>query len=539
MKFITKKLGFYLFIMVVLLIPNVVLAEGPVDVKIRTGSFSSDGVIVATIEGDKSVTTIGEIKQILVNEYNIDFNNYILADTNFNEYNDSTVICNGQISCFGPIDRPMTYLELIEIDDTKKEFIFDSIPATDEMMFYNIFETNYELFDGLNYKTCNDSYTKCTFSDYKTHKVYNNVVIKYNYDINIQELAKAVVDAGLLNKSKFTLTDTELLHYINYGGVLADYSSEFKNQLSYLNFKFEMDARGGAFDPFETAQIGFYKFLYDNKLYAVKDFMEVSARHIIYVPTDTTNIKKAIVDRLNTIFGNSNHITVTESDETINDYLTREGLDTIENGNQHYYILVSSNENSDTQDMEFAFIAIKDSSKINNEVSFRSSDLTTNVSVMTDSLIPLDTLLKVLGITSGKEYDKIMNLLKISDAEMFDISLYSSSQDKYIKKLDNGKFIVSIPVPKKFEGKSLIAYYVDENDNIKTYNVTVKDGYASFETDHFSVYTLAEDLSVSKNDNTTSNPQTADKIMLYFTMLGLSIVSLIVIVVCTRMRKLN
>lgn len=259
--------------------------------------------------------------------------------------------------------------------------------------------------------------------------------------------------------------------------------------------------------------------------------MEVSVNNIIYVPTDTTNVREAIINRLNAIFGSDNHITVTESEETINDYLTRVGLDTVENGNEHYYKLVSSNENSDTSGMEFAFITVKDSSKINNNVSFKSSDLITNVYVTTDSLIPLDTLIKVLGITGGEEYDKIMNLLKISDGEMFDISLYSSAQDKYIKKLDNGKFLVSIPVPERFEGKSLIVYYVDENNNIKTYNVTIKDGYATFETDHFSVYTLAETI--------TTNPKTGDNIILYISLLGLSLLGFSGTRIYIKKRKFN
>ena len=508
-----KKVGVFAFAAAsMLFVPSNVSAAVQLNVDIKTGA-SGQETTIATIEGVYGTTTIGDIKEVLTNDHNIDFNDYALVSGSFDVYNDSFVLCDAPMTC-GGMETKTTYIQLAQIDHTKKEYTLKSIPATDENMFESFYETNYEMFGNLYPKTCNNTFTKCTFADTLELKLYDNVVINYSYDSSIKELAQAIVDAGLLNKTKFTLTDTEFLHYINYGGFLANYSGEFKNQLSNLNFKFEMDVRGGGDEPFETGQIGFYKFIYGDTMYAVKEFMEVSVDHIIYVPTDTTNIKEAIESRLTAIFGSNNHITVRESEHNINEYLTSLGLDTIENGNQHYYILTVSNENSPTDGMEFRFIPIKDSSKINNNVTFKSSDLTTNVSVSTDSQIPVDTLISVLGLTSGTEYEKIMKLLKLTDAEMFDISLYSSAQDKYVEKLDNGKFLVSIPVSKKFEGKTLIVYYVDEDDKVKTYNVTVKDGYAIFETDHFRIYTLAVDG--------VKNPKTGDNILLYVATLMIS-----------------
>ena len=530
-----KLLGVFGFIMSgILLLPNNALAEDNADANVRTGGMSNY-TVVATIPVEKNVTTIGDINQILTSDYNINFDKYVFVDMDFNEYNDSEVLCGSTISCQGPIDRPFVNLDLVEIDNTKKEVTINSIPPTDENMFYSIYQTNYETFgERISYKSCDSTYTKCIFTDHFNNKIYNNIVVNYNYDKDIASLAQTMIDNGLLNKTTFNLTDTELVNYINYGGTLADYSSEFKNQLSNLNFKFEMDARGGAFDPFGTHQIGFYKFLYNDTLYGVKSFMEVSGSHIIYVPTDTTDVKKAIENRLTEILGVNNYITVTESDETANAYLTRVGLDPIENGDSHYYTLVSSNEDSYTMGMEFAFIAVKDSSKINNEVAFKSNDLITNVSVETNSFIPLDTLIKVLELTSGEEYDNIMKVLGITDSEVFNISLYSNAQDKNITKLDNGKFLVSIPIPEKFEGKTLTVYYVDSDNNVTEHEVTIKDGFATFETDHFSTYTLAE-----KTSTTTNNPQTGDSIGLYIIVLGLSITSLLISGLYLNKRRFN
>lgn len=53
-------------------------------------------------------------------------------------------------------------------------------------------------------------------------------------------------------------------------------------------------------------------------------------------------------------------------------------------------------------------------------------------------------------------------------------------------------FEVKIPIADSLKGKTLTAYYVDNNDKVVEYEVKVKDGYATFTINHFSIYTLAE-----------------------------------------------
>ena len=60
------------------------------------------------------------------------------------------------------------------------------------------------------------------------------------------------------------------------------------------------------------------------------------------------------------------------------------------------------------------------------------------------------------------------------------------------KELEDGSFEVRIPLSEKLKGKDLVAYYVDNNGNKEEHEVTIKDGYAVFNTNHFSTYTLAE-----------------------------------------------
>ena len=79
---------------------------------------------------------------------------------------------------------------------------------------------------------------------------------------------------------------------------------------------------------------------------------------------------------------------------------------------------------------------------------------------------------------------------------------------KYITKLENGKFKVRIPLKDEFKNKKLKAYYINDNNKIEEYNINIENGYAIFETDHFSTYTIAESGEIS-------NPSTLDNLNSY------------------------
>ena len=147
------------------------------------------------------------------------------------------------------------------------------------------------------------------------------------------------------------------------------------------------------------------------------------------------------------------------------------------------------------------FIVVVDSDGMVN-TEYKSSDVATDVTVSSgDNSIPLDTRIKVEQLASGTVYEKIIKTLNVKDNLTFDINLYSGSLEKNITKLSNGKFEVKIPVDSKLKDKSLVAYYVDEKLGVQEHEVTIKDGYAMFETDHFSVYTLAEGTVTKTEDN--------------------------------------
>lgn len=142
--------------------------------------------------------------------------------------------------------------------------------------------------------------------------------------------------------------------------------------------------------------------------------------------------------------------------------------------------------------------------------TFVSSDVATDVAISANSgTLPLDTLIRVNEITGGDQYEKIMKILALEDGEIYDLKLFSQALEKNITKLEDGSFEVRIPLSEKLKGKDLVAYYVDDNGNKEEHEVTIKDGYAVFNTNHFSTYTLAEKITetepIETPDNTPSN----------------------------------
>ena len=523
-----KKNVYLLIVFAILLLPNVVFASTTVHVRRGVGMSQTN---VADIVVDDNAT-VADVKTSLQNDYSIDFNENVLIDGSMNEISPYEEICGSEVTCYGPDNAKEATIEIATINHTLTSIELDSIPPTSDTMMESIAETNYEIFEayGMSYKKSNSTYTLFTCVNFMSRTIYDNVHITFNYDPEIKALAEQIISTGLLTKNHFEATDTELLHKINYGGSLASYTSEFKNQVSNVNFTFELDQRGGAFEPFATEEIGFYRFMYDGVLYGIKDFMEVVGNHVIYVPSDSSDIVNAIRARLTTLFGDENNLTVAVSDDTINEMLATYGEDPVSDGNQVYYIIT----NTDTSE-EYFFRVVKDSSKINNSVPFKSKDLITNVSVETDEKIPLDTKVLVDNITSGTLHDNIFTFLELEDGEIYSIDLFSESQNIPVTTLANGNFLVSIPVPERFSGKTLIIYYINDDTNeIEEHEVTVDPNthLASFETNHFSTYTLTLNPVQA-----TSNPQTSDNLMSSIIMLVISIIvvsSLLVVNYCNK-----
>ena len=179
----------------------------------------------------------------------------------------------------------------------------------------------------------------------------------------------------------------------------------------------------------------------------------------------------------------------------------------------------------------YQFIIVKDSSQMMTP-TYKTVDFKTKVEINTDSSIPLDTVIGADVLTSGTEYDRIMGALQAENAYMYDLSLYSNTTGQNVTKLDNGKFQVKIPVPAGYENADMTVYYVDANGKVTEHEVTIENGYATFVTDHFSIYTLAV-----KGASTTKPevPPTGDNNMMIL-WAGIAVLG-IVGITASRVRK--
>ncbi len=140
-----------------------------------------------------------------------------------------------------------------------------------------------------------------------------------------------------------------------------------------------------------------------------------------------------------------------------------------------------------------------------------------------DISVPLDTTVVAEKLTEGETFNKVVTALEkveeIADVETgvsYDISLFSAALNDNITKLDNGTFKVTLPIPEGLEGKSLTAlavYYVDDAGKVTEHPIDPNspEKYVTFETDHFSIYTLAEKRVVTGGAMGEAIPQPENK----------------------------
>lgn len=449
---------------------------------------------------------------------------------------------------------------------TNGKLVINGVEPQDENEAYDRFAEHFHKLGVDDYQvapaSCDYTFTTCylVYHSGSDDQEDKEIEIVYNYDKDVKKVVDNLIDT-MGNKTTFKLTDMEIINYFLYGSEdsnLSSFSLDFRKALNYKNF--ELDVRGGDEHPFFKENIGIAEFIYNNTVYSYKDGFGVSAKQIIYIDNNATDIKEAIKKRITDTFGNVN-IEVLDG-STVENFLESERNSAKEVYNQNlsyyqgqgytsaeqyaekymndnyynddatYHFLLSSSvlENYyilKINNKEYNFAVIKDSSKINNNLNYLTIDTKTNVEINTSSALPLDTLIKVAKLTSGEEYDKIVKILNTTNLDMFDLKLFSKSADNYITKLDDGTFEVKLPINEELKDKNLVVYYVTSEGKIEEYEVIVKDGYAIFKTNHFSIYSLAEKTSSIINESADEeNPKTFDNVLLYITMGIISLIGL-------------
>ncbi len=353
------------------------------------------------------------------------------------------------------------------------------------------------------------------------------VPLAYNYDPAVATVAEEFAADFPTITSKpadaFVLTDLEYFNYLSNYKRFEDhfssinhkalYCSALKAYLGNSNFTWKVSSNKGDGDgKFFLWTAGIALLMYKDTAYFATP-LGTTTKNIIYVPMDTDETPEALIaaalERVNGYFGKE-VISIKLHEKTVADYLTEWGVSDaasyssldlayLDDAAGGYLFDVTVNE----QTLPFAVIKTDD---LPPAPTYENIDVSTSVGVSTpDASVPLDTVLDVDKVSSGSFWEWLMKHLHTVISETYDLTLYSASREEYITKLESGKFKVSIPVSPELQGKKLVAYYVDENEKITEYEVTVsEDGKtASFLTDHFSAYTLG----VPEEETPDSKPE--------------------------------
>ena len=136
--------------------------------------------------------------------------------------------------------------------------------------------------------------------------------------------------------------------------------------------------------------------------------------------------------------------------------------------------------------------------------SLQLKDESTNIRVDTDTtVLPENTQLIVNELKEGQVYETATRVLNdlVDKMYVYDITL----QNEGVEVQPNGNVKVSIPIPNVLNTSNLIVYTIDDEGNKTEYEVKVETidnvKYATFETDHFSTYVLAEEKTEQNTVN--------------------------------------
>ncbi len=124
------------------------------------------------------------------------------------------------------------------------------------------------------------------------------------------------------------------------------------------------------------------------------------------------------------------------------------------------------------------------------------------------NLLPDGTALKADIIDVGEQFSKATDALKAiaEKAVIYDLSLEKDGN----KVTFDGKVAVSLPVPNGYEKSRLAVFYISDDGEKTEIPCTVNGDNVTFETDHFSVYALAEKTEEAAAADTSDTAESTD-----------------------------
>lgn len=175
--------------------------------------------------------------------------------------------------------------------------------------------------------------------------------------------------------------------------------------------------------------------------------------------------------------------------------------------------------------------------KSDTENNINLSDDSTGIKLNANTdAVPENTTLVVKSVTSGDTYKNAKITLgnTVSKIYVYDISLES----KGVEIQPNGKVKISIPIPNDLDTSKLVIFRITDNGEKIEYTATIEtiDGikYATFETDHFSTYVLAEKTETTnkeQQEDTTKEDNTKAPGILPQTGAGIGLTIVVIVAI--------
>ncbi len=335
--------------------------------------------------------------------------------------------------------------------------------------------------------------------------------IKKNVDAMVEKMKDSTTD-------EWKFYEVEDLYLINYfkavaengvGGpeVAINFAKEFLDDVGGGKFTFGIDTRlGSGGGMFYSAAGGHMIVMYDGAVYATTEG-GVALKCVLYVPADTADTPEAYMaaaqKRINDYFGADKGISLSvgglfsEVSPDVMEY-AEEHIDFTNAGDSFYVLKLGQHE------VPLVIVKSDDAENFTTP-TYKSSDLMSKIEISTtDSSVPFDTEVKTKEVKS----DVIKNAVGTDAYAAYDITLYSAMLGGNITKLGSGVFTVKIPIPAEWDGIELAVYYVPDEGAPEEHALipTEEEGYAVFDTDHFSTYVLVE----AKEATGAISPETGD-----------------------------
>ena len=310
--------------------------------------------------------------------------------------------------------------------------------------------------------------------------------------------------------SSYIVDDLSFINYVIHGysrgwsndysghriiSSMMNFSSEYQKNKQNKNIEIIVDARAGWGDRFEEAADGVGIIMSSGYIYDSVEIISAKTEQRLYIPSDTADTPEAYVAAAQKRIDDYYRGTAYEGKISLSygGELDDEWADSL--NTRHFYTL-----NYGTT--SFEVLIYKYDSKLTTPM-ITTSDINSNILISSDSMIEVESINKA---------DRQDDLTKIglTDADIFDISLFSTAANYSVSKLNNGTFRVGIPLSNRFNGKKLCVYYIKPDGSIEEHEVYVDNGFAYFETNHFSEYILG----TADGTSGVVNPETLDNIQL-------------------------